>query len=733
MIFKDAESLEVTLDHFYEENIICTETSSTATVMNVTDVTDFDFLANHDYLIISTATWGHTTTADPVIMNVKHGTTIFEGSQQNEEVSDAEGDACSGGLSDDVLNYFWWTIYTPNATEATEDITLNLDATGGSTIFADDVTMTIIDLNNMTQNQDWFFDEQKTDSPLGLSFDTANNATLVFTPQQNNTDWLILGTSLLDVDSAVVQYMTRLFVNGTETDFPVISREGEDTTEQILQTFARVLTLTNSSQRLEVQSQLDASAGGTNERLYNSIFALNLNLTKNHSFIWNQTEIDFDNTEFGTEIANINITPNESGDLFILADIGFQDSTKLEVRVQLNNTDTVPEQTSKSFDFIEEYDTTDIGRWGMASIEPVTNITQSIDVDASEVSAGDDIEALYRSLVAFVFVAEITDISSNVFDSMTLNDTNSHIFVGTRNQTDNMNMTDTNTFIIAFQNNQTDNMNMTDTNSFIIDTILNQTDIINMTDTSSFIFEKTVNGTANKITFLDSASFVKDVETIVIIDTGGGGVGAGGGALPPTIPDSDGDGILDPEDACPLEPEDFDGFEDADGCPEGIVIEPLERLLIPDIVDLIPFEFNELDVIDDYIELEVDLPQPQVEDLAVRWLGAEQITITSIDIGLSPFEIQVQDIPITFGNNRFGYTETQLLYTVQPPDKICGNVFTFDCLDQVTYKISSSEKLKLCNSTHFKKICFCRCYIKFQISKSVIFYVLCSRSKFKYV
>ena len=32
--------------------------------------------------------------------------------------------------------------------------------------------------------------------------------------------------------------------------------------------------------------------------------------------------------------------------------------------------------------------------------------------------------------------------------------------------------------------------------------------------------------------------------------------------------DSDGDGILDENDACPNQPEDFDGFEDTDGCPD---------------------------------------------------------------------------------------------------------------------------------------------------------------------
>ena len=34
-------------------------------------------------------------------------------------------------------------------------------------------------------------------------------------------------------------------------------------------------------------------------------------------------------------------------------------------------------------------------------------------------------------------------------------------------------------------------------------------------------------------------------------------------------PDNDNDGILDKNDRCPNEPEDFDGVEDADGCPEG--------------------------------------------------------------------------------------------------------------------------------------------------------------------
>ena len=157
---------------------------------------------------------------------------------------------------------------------------------------------------------------------------------------------------------------------------------------------------------------------------------------------------------------------------------------------------------------------------------------------------------------------------------------------------------------------------------------------------------------------------------------------SGGGDPTPIDPDSDGDGIVDSADACPLV-----FGTGADGCPVPVIDIPEEPLPLQPLDFTVPFDFNELDVVDDYITLETELPQPQVEDLALRWLGDDQITITSINIGESPFEIQIQNIPITFGSVDFGFTQTQLIYTVQEPDKICGDVFSFDCLDEVTYEI----------------------------------------------
>lgn len=35
-------------------------------------------------------------------------------------------------------------------------------------------------------------------------------------------------------------------------------------------------------------------------------------------------------------------------------------------------------------------------------------------------------------------------------------------------------------------------------------------------------------------------------------------------------PDADGDGVPDASDACPAEPETFNGFRDQDGCPDAV-------------------------------------------------------------------------------------------------------------------------------------------------------------------
>lgn len=63
----------------------------------------------------------------------------------------------------------------------------------------------------------------------------------------------------------------------------------------------------------------------------------------------------------------------------------------------------------------------------------------------------------------------------------------------------------------------------------------------------------------------------------------------------PQVGDRDGDGLLDDIDQCPAEPEDFDDFEDADGCPE--LDNDLDQ--VPDADDACPNEPEDKDGNDD--------------------------------------------------------------------------------------------------------------------------------------
>lgn len=70
------------------------------------------------------------------------------------------------------------------------------------------------------------------------------------------------------------------------------------------------------------------------------------------------------------------------------------------------------------------------------------------------------------------------------------------------------------------------------------------------------------------------------------------------GGAPPAVPqgnDRDGDGTVDNLDKCPDEPEDRDGFEDADGCPDP----DNDRDGIRDIDDLCPNDAEDKDGVKD--------------------------------------------------------------------------------------------------------------------------------------
>jgi len=69
----------------------------------------------------------------------------------------------------------------------------------------------------------------------------------------------------------------------------------------------------------------------------------------------------------------------------------------------------------------------------------------------------------------------------------------------------------------------------------------------------------------------------------------------GVGWEPPLVMDKDGDGIVDRDDSCPTEPEDIDGFEDIEGCPDA----DNDQDGILDVADQCPMDPEDVDTFED--------------------------------------------------------------------------------------------------------------------------------------
>ena len=746
----------VTISHtFVEQTTRQTVTGTTYTNVTGANIASGNFTVGNKYLLVFTGQVDNDIATSDAYVKAVHGSTDFEGSELAFETENAVN----------RYTYFWFTVWTAISGEP-----INLQfkhETAGQVTGIDQVTIFAMNLtNSLTENTDWFFSENTTDTTIqSLYADDTGTTSVTFTPNGSD-DWLVLSTAHLDPDSVTVEFQTRINATGGVSDSLVEwIQEGEDATaDRMVQTLAKVYTPTAVSTTFETETQRASADGGT--KLYNSIFALNLNKFAVHSFEAIQAQVDLDvtnNLNTSTNLANTTMTPDNQGDVWSFAfAVHDADTTgsRIKYRTQIDSADQPPTQTSDDYLQLGAWDNLDELPFAIQTVENLTATSHTMGFNATKTGVTRPVEDRLSMMVTMEkasgqFTSNQTEtinmtdtvtitllatrnqtddiilndtnsftglITHNQTDNINLNDTNSFTGLITHNQTDNINfndtnsftglithnqtdniiLNDTNSFTALITHNQTDNINLNDTNTFNVDFFMNQTDNINFNDTNTFSAILTHNQTENMIlndtntftvtitqSFSDDVSFFDASTSSALITSppvvGGGG---GGGSPPPTVIDSDQDGIPDIDDGCDLQPEDFDGFQDADGCPEGeAVVPPPEGLTIPDIIDQFPFEFNQLDVVDDFITLETDLPQPQVETLSIRWLGAKPITISSIQLGQSPFEIQMQDIPIEFGNNRFGLTETQILYTIQEPDKVCSNQILFDCLDKITYDI----------------------------------------------
>lgn len=396
--------------NFYQEEVTACNTAQTQIIaLTVEDGVEFDFIEGNDYMVYVTATFGGSSNNERVGAFVQHGTTQFEGSHSIIEPSSPASVPCSE--SDDMFSYEWFTIYTPDGITELEDISVVFENFGGGqSVFFDDVVINIGNLERVEKDVDYFFDQNSNSALLDdtNSFNTPNDASITFQPTHNgNSTWLVIGTAsyCCEGDGSNKDFLTRFNFNGSATNLPLVQRENENSEQLPIESFHRTLILPNTTHTFEVESQLGVGDIVFQEsRNSSSIFALKL--TDNFSdfaTFFDPDPIEIGEADFGTEIAQVNITAtSDDRSIWIISDFGIQFGRNTEVRVQLDDVDTVADQTSQSYDFDHEYGSFDIERWQKVSIEPVLNGTHFITLDVSEGANQPPSNALERSLTVLL-------------------------------------------------------------------------------------------------------------------------------------------------------------------------------------------------------------------------------------------------------------------------------------------------------------------------------------------
>jgi len=289
---EDGNVLPEGFNSYYEEVTACQSSSGSGsgiadiTPLVVQDGVEFDFKDGSDYLIMVSASFSGADTSTPYEVFVEHGTTIFDGSNEKLGVFN-KVDSCT--TQADFENYFWFTVYSPNAVEATEDLSVTFRTNfADKQVFLDDVTFSILELasnnpNLFVEGQDWFFNLNSTDAVLGQSWDTPNDATISFIQDNNAISTSVIHDNTVDnsggtctgsscsIDIAIGNDPNMMILvsiidhESGESGFLQISSVDEETNTNVGTQVDRIVV--NSKQTMEVWQIMDTditNKGGNN-------------------------------------------------------------------------------------------------------------------------------------------------------------------------------------------------------------------------------------------------------------------------------------------------------------------------------------------------------------------------------------------------------------------------------------------------------------------------------------
>jgi len=184
------------------------------------------------------------------------------------------------------------------------------------------LSMMIMDLSEL-QTSDYFFSTNTSSTALTTSFQDF----AVARPTTTTSDkWLVF--SFIDIDVSNVAHNVEMQleyesnVGGVISTKPLMSFEGEDTSEQNLWAFCRGYTVSGSSEVFTVQARVDnASGSGTHRN--SSVFGLRLDAFEDSYFEYTEGENDTTSTGW-VELDSKAFTPTTAGDVLVFGTAIFE-------------------------------------------------------------------------------------------------------------------------------------------------------------------------------------------------------------------------------------------------------------------------------------------------------------------------------------------------------------------------------------------------------------------------
>lgn len=347
---------------------------------NWTDITgasiaDTEFVTGRKYLLVMTCVFDSTNVNQNASVRTLHGTTAFASSEMSMEPRSSPNQ---------YHQYMWFTVWTAVASEGVK-MQFKIES-GSHTVGADQVTLFSMEISeDLTEDTDWFFNENTTSTSLTSSWSTTNNATRTFTPGVANDHWLVMTRSQITPGSTSNNFESRMERTGEASSTePLLTIEGEDTTnDRQLHTIMRVFTLGNASNTFTEQSRNDQTSNGT--RNYSGLFILNLDKFEDRNDVYTAAEVTLSATDFATQVQTLSMTPTQVGDVWIMGWWAFDAGANVAAksRLQVDQTDQPGTQTSDAYETSKAHDATDELPLGIQTVENLSAANHDFDLDGS--------------------------------------------------------------------------------------------------------------------------------------------------------------------------------------------------------------------------------------------------------------------------------------------------------------------------------------------------------------